>query len=279
MYGSLEYKSRKAFYIAIIDAGGIDRTGMQAQNSDVFQTVYLPEVVADYTADMNGDGVFDGNTANTPDHRYGCSGIDGLAFGPRFGQTGGKPYLTVAYGVYANQHRTDNDHQVLLQYDADDWIARYALPLVESDLHRIGPGEVDGKYFVHTGNTSYGVQNLEYDESGGRWLMGAYQGKKPSFPNYTLFAVDAAAEPVFTQLSGTGDSGLLLPLTQDGLHHASTGVRGWYQKADVGMASLGDGLFYLAVNGTVSGMQTADLSLCRWVGGTGAPFEKVTVPL
>ncbi|MFC7648385.1 family 16 glycoside hydrolase [Streptosporangium lutulentum] len=66
VYGSLEYKAQKAFYIAIIDVDAIDRVGMQAQNSDVMRTVYLNEVVADFTADMDGNGVFDGDTANTP---------------------------------------------------------------------------------------------------------------------------------------------------------------------------------------------------------------------
>ncbi len=275
VYGSLEYKAQEAFYIAIIDGGKIDRTGMSAQNSEIFQTVHLSEVVADYTADMDGDGIFDGNTADTADHRYGCSGIDGVSFGPRFGETGGRDYLTVAYGVYANNDRTDNDHQVLLQYDADRWVEQYAKPFTEAAPHRSGPAKVDGKYFIHTGNTTYGVQNLEYDESGHRWLLGVYRGKKPSFPNYSLFAVEAAAKPISAEIGGTGESGLLLPLAQDGLHHEATGIRGWFQKVDVGMASLGGGLFYLAVNGKKGDLQTAELFLHRWAGGPDAPFVKI----
>src|SRR5690606_30399874 len=136
----------------------------------------------DYSADMNGDGAFDGNIAKTADHRYGCSGIDGVSFGPQFGRVDGPRYLTVAYGVYTRTERTDNDHQVLLQYDARLWVEKYARPLREVAPHRSGPATVAGKYFVYTGNTHYGVQNLEYDASGRRWLMGVYQGKKPSFP-------------------------------------------------------------------------------------------------
>ncbi len=85
VYGSLEYKAAKAFYIAIFDVDRIDRVGINAQNSEIVSAVYLPEVVDDFTADLDGNGVFDGDTANTPDHRYGSSGIDGVAFGPRFG--------------------------------------------------------------------------------------------------------------------------------------------------------------------------------------------------
>jgi hypothetical protein len=197
-----------------------------------------------------------------------------VSFGPRFGETGDTSFLTVAYGVYGDTKRADNDHQVLLQYDAHDWVARYARPLIEAAPHRSGPAKVDGKYFVYTGNTTYGVQNLEYDEAGKRWLMGVYAGKKKSFPNYTMFAVEAAAKPASAKLTGTGDSGLLLPLADEGLRNDTSGVRGWFQKADVGIVSLGDGLFYLAANGSRDGKQTGRLELNRWVGGdTG--FEKL----
>jgi hypothetical protein len=135
---------------------------------------------------------------------------------------------------------------------------------------------VDGKYFVHTGNTTYGVQNLEYDDSSKLWLMGAYAGKKPSFPNYTLFAAEAAAQPVSGKLAGTEESGLLLPLALGGKHDEASGVRGWFQKADVGIASLGEGLFYLAVNSKRDGKEAAILTLHRWTGGESAAFEKVS---
>ena len=104
-------------------------------SSDLFRTVYLPEVVKDYTADMNGDGQFDGDdgkfsshVADSPDHRYDCSGIDGVSFGPEFGHSDGPRFLTVAYGIYGNVTRTDNDHQVLLQYNIADW-TQFARPL------------------------------------------------------------------------------------------------------------------------------------------------------
>ncbi|MCC7175495.1 MAG: hypothetical protein IT159_09895 [Bryobacterales bacterium] len=274
LYGSLEYKAQQAFYIAIIDVDKIVAPGLQAQKSAIFRTVYLPEAAADYSADMNGDGFFDGDTAATADHRYGCSGIDGVSFGPRFGRTGGKQYLTVAYGVYSNLHRADNDHQVLLQYDVSRW-PRYARPLDESAPHRGGPARPAGKYFVYTGNTNYGVQNLEYDASTRLWFLGVYAGAKPGFPNYTLFAVEAAAKPRRAELRGTGERGLLLPLAPAGLWDAASGVRGWFQKADVGIASLGGGFFYIAVNSGRNGLQTADLTLCRWTGDPHRPFRPV----
>jgi hypothetical protein len=282
VYGSLEYKKDQAFYIAVIDVDRLDRVGLDAQQSGIFRTVYLPEVVKDYTADLNGDGVFDGNVAATPDHRYGCSGIDGVSFGPEFGRTDGPHLLTVAYGIYAHLTRTDNDHQVLLQYDISDW-GRYARPLTEAAPHHSGPATARGKYFVRTGNTTYGVQNLAYDGASQRWFLGVYKGTKPSFPNYLLFAVDARTAPVRGDLVGVPgpggrgtEQGLLLALADDGLRDPATGIRGWNQKADVGIQPVGHGLFYLGVGSGPKGKQTADLTLQRWTGRPSAPFVPVT---
>jgi hypothetical protein len=267
----------------------LDRVGVEASKTEIFRTVYLPEVVKDYAADLNGDGVFQGDDGKfkgdvvaSPDHRYDCSGIDGVSFGPEFGHTDGKRYLTVAYGIYGATTRTDNDHQVLLQYDIADW-ARYASPLTEAAPHHNGPAAVHGKVFVRTGNTRYGVQNLAYDETQRRWFMGVYQGQKPTFPNYLLFAVEAREKPVRADLVGVPgpggegwERGLTLPLADDGLKDAATGVRGWNQKADVGLQPVGHGLFYAAVNAKVDGKQTADLTLMRWTGDARKPLAPVT---
>ncbi|AYG96305.1 hypothetical protein D8I30_06195 [Brevundimonas naejangsanensis] len=282
LYGSLEYKADQAFYIAVIDVAGLDRIGVEAGESALFQTVHLAEVARDYAADMDGDGRFDGDVAATRDHRYGASGIDGVAFGPRFGRSDGPSLLTVAYGVYGDVTRTDNDHQVLLQYDIADW-GRHARPLSEAEPHREGPAAVDGKYFVRTGNTTYGVQNLAYDATAKRWFMGVYQGRKPTFPNYLLFAVEASARPARGDLIGVPDAdgrgweqGLILPLAQDGLKDSATGLRGWRWKADVGLAPVGRGLFYVAANSGGKGRQTADIALMRWTGDPQTPFVPVS---
>lgn len=283
VYGSLEYKKDKAFYIAVIDVARIDRVGIDAGANDILRTVYLPEVAKDYAADVNGDGRFDGddgqfrdNAAASPDHLYGCSGIDGVSFGPVFGHSDGKLLLTVAYGIYGNTARTDNDHQVLLQYDIADW-ARHAKPLVERAPHRSGPATVHGKYFVRTGNTTYGVQNLAYDAASRRWFMGVYRGKKPAFPNYQLFAVDADSQPVHGDLVGVPASGgkdweqgSLLALADAGLKDPATGIRGWRQKADVGFQPVGGGLIYVATNSGGKGAQSADLRLMRWTSDNSA---------
>lgn len=204
VYGSLEYKAAKAFYIAILDGDRITEMDMDAETTGVVSTVHLKEVVDDYSADMDGNGVFDGDTAKTADHRYGCSGIDGVAFGPAFdGRRGAArtQMLTVAYGVYANTTRQDNDNQVLLQYDIRRW-KKYERPLTEADPHTSGPGSPDGKYFAYTGNTTYGVQNLDYDAYSGNWLLAAYKGTKTRFPNYSLFVLDGSKRPVTGPVSG-----------------------------------------------------------------------------
>ena len=280
VYGSLEYKDAQAFYIAIFDVDRITTLGMDAETSEVVTAVHLKEVVTDYSADMNGDGVFDGNVGNTPDHRYGCSGIDGVAFGPEFGRRHGKQQLTVAYGVYSNTARQDNDHQVLLQYDIARWRA-YERPLTQAAPHTAGPERPDGKYFVHTGNTTYGVQNLEYDGHTGKWFMAAYKGVKPGFPNYSFFMVDGSAQPVRGPIKGQPqpEEGELLALSPGGLHHPETGIRGWEFGGQYGLASLDDGRYYVVQDGKIveDGVtkQTAHARLHRWTGQTPAPFERV----
>jgi hypothetical protein len=172
VYGSLEYKEAESFYIAIFDVDKITALDMDAETSGIVTTVYLEEVVEDFTADMDANGVFDGDIANTPDHRYGSSGIDGVSFGPPFGRDHGRDVLMVAYGVYSNVDRTDNDNQVILQYDVKRW-KKYEQPLTQTAPHTSGPADEDAKYFVYTGNTTFGVQNLEYDDYTGNWLLAA----------------------------------------------------------------------------------------------------------
>ncbi len=281
IYGSLEYKAEEAFYVAIFDGDAIDRVGMDAEEDGVMTTVHLDEVVADFTADMDGNGVFDGDTAATPDHRYGSSGIDGVAFGPAFGKTGGKNRLVVAYGVYTNTSRTDNDHQVLLSYDVTRW-RKYEQPLDQAAPHRSGPETYDGKYFVFTGNTHFGVQNLEYDPYTQDWMMAVYDGQKPQYPNYSFFRVDGDTKPRTGLVRGqaTPETGELLELERAGMHDPASGTFGYEFHGNYGFVALGDGYYYVAEGGPVVRdgvtLQDGDVHLYRWTGGTPAPFERVT---
>jgi hypothetical protein len=46
-------------------------------------------------------------------------------------------------------------------------------------MHKSGPDAPEAKYFVYTGNTTFGVQNLEYDAYTGDFLAAVYNGRKP----------------------------------------------------------------------------------------------------
>lgn len=280
VYGSLEYKEAESFYIAIFDVDKITEMDMNAETDGIVTTVYLKEVVEDFTADMDGNGVFDGNIGNTADHRYGSSGIDGVSFGPEFGRKHGKQNLMVAYGIYSNTAREDNNYQVILQYDVSQW-KMYEKQLTQAAPHTNGPTDDAGKYFVYTGNTTYGVQNLEYDESSGNWLLGVYKGKKEHFPNNSLYIINGSAQPEPGLIAGQTpeENGLTIPLLQAGTLHEESGVCGWDFTADVGIEALGDGLFYVVEQGRrfEDGMskQTAKLHLFKWTGAVPAPFERV----
>ena len=102
-------------------------------------TLYpVHEAAKDYLAEVEVHG-------NMLKHRYGCSGIDGITLGPGFGsESKEKTCLYVAYGVYSDTLRCDNDYNILLCYDLED---------LSTPIH---------KYFIYTGNTKYGVQNLAY---------------------------------------------------------------------------------------------------------------------
>lgn len=283
VYGSLEYKPERAFYIAIFDVNKINRVGMNAEADGVMTTVYLREVVRDFTADMDGNGVFDGDTAATPDHQYGSSGIDGVSFGPEFGsRKKGAHKLMVAYGIYTNVTRQDNNYQVLLEYDVRDW-ARYEKPLTQNAPHQSGPRGLGDKFFVYTGNTHFGVQNLEYDPYTGHWMMAVYKGRKPEFPNYSLFMVDGDAKPKRGLLQGQPDQerGLILPLLPYGLYDAKTGIHGWESAGNYGLEALGDGTYYIATGKavTVDGVrkQDANLDLHYWTGQAPTPFQRFVV--
>ena len=267
VYGSLEYKSQNAFYIAIFDVDKITRMNMSAEKDGIMTAVYLPDVVEDFTATVG---------EQKTQYRYGCSGIDGVAFGPTFGKDASEPFsLMVAYGIFSDTARTDNDYQVILEFD---WRAMeaYEKPLTQSAPHRDGPN-AKARYFAYTGNTNYGVQNLEYDAASGNWLMAVYTGKKSTFPNLPLYIVDGSIAPVEGEIVGqpTPEKGLLLTLKQGSVTHKASGVSGWaFGYGDTGMIALDDGYFYFSHDSKKDGKQTCDAYLYKWTG-KGSGFEQV----
>ncbi|MBQ8350718.1 MAG: hypothetical protein IJY20_01575 [Clostridia bacterium] len=281
VYGSLEYKcdsigrgiaatlgvqqeNRTAFYCAIFDVDRIDRPGMSAERDDVMRAVYLGEVVADYVATALVEG-------ETYLHRYGCSGIDGTAFGPLCGQTGGKEYLHIAYGIYGEPNRPDNDYQVILCYDADGWWDTYARPLNQAAMHKSGPDTYYEKFFVYTGNTTWGVQNLEYDAYTHSYMMMVYCGQKEEFPNYPMFLVDATIPPRDSTHRVTGEPIRELTLKKVG-HRQGEVFGNWFPYGSTGTYATGTGYYYFSRHGGDAEGQYTNLHLYRATDDPCDPF-------
>jgi len=286
IYGSLEYKNdaigksiskslggqnphENGFYIAIFDGSRIIRPNMSAEKEDLLRTVYIKEAVKDYEASVQ-------NRIETKPHRFACSGIDGIAFGPAPGSSNPeKKYLYVAYGIYGDTDRTDNNHQVLLQYNISNW-NKYGQKLSQNQLHHSGPAKPMEKYFVKTGNTRYGIQNLAYDNYTGNFFAAVYRGAKSQFPNYDLFVIDAHQKPVNDQIS-SGDQKIkvkTLSLLQAGPKDSATGIRGWHFKwGTTGLHPLGEGLFYISHNEKdKEGQEQSTVYKYKWVGDKDNAF-------
>ena len=244
VYGSLEYKNDiigkgilKAenshvafddmFYIVSFDVEKITRCDMDAEKDGIMTAMWLKEVCDDYKAE---------------DHRYGCSGIDGITFAPAPGETEGN-FIYVAYGIYRDNKRRDNDHQILLCYDAERF-NEYALPLNQYSLHNSGPERAADRYFVYTGNTTYGIQNLEYDRKNNCLFAAVYKGRKFRFPNYSMYAVDISERAEIKKLKGLKENGKRLPLKKLPFFKSLGKIHGCnFSFGSTGMISLGNGRF------------------------------------
>ena len=275
VYASLEYKNdcigrwifnalghegniKNGFYVAIFDVDRIDQMGMDAEGDGIMRTVYLKTVVDDYEGSVTvGDKICE--------HIHGCSGIDGLAFGPDFGSKDKKSYLHVCYGIYSDVERSDNDYQVILQYDADTWWESLAKPMSQSSFHTSGPKVPRNKFFVYTGNTNFGIQNFEYDAYTGDYFACVYNGKKSGFPNYPMFVIDGSIAAREEALKGYDAQykGQVLTLQKTGLEQ--NGISGMeFALGSTGFYSFGDGRFYVSENYvTEDGAQATNVCMYR----------------
>ena len=288
IYGSLEYKndaigkgiSKKLglknsndvnFYIAMFDGLRIVNPGMNAGEADVLKTVWLKEVVNDYNAEVE-----EGN--RTVAHRFGCSGIDGVTLAPSIGhKKDHKKYLYVAYGIYGDTSRNDNDHQVILKYSISNW-NKIGQKITQENPHHSGPEKPMAKYFVKTGNSTYGIQNLAYDSYTGNFFAAVYKGSKTEFPDYSLFVIDGHKKPVNITISSDNKKIKVksLSLLQAGLHDAETGIRGWnFKWGSTGIFPLGDGFFYISHNDkTNDGQQATTIYKYKWIGNADQAFSR-----
>lgn len=272
-------KSASRFYIAVIDVDRLDGIGMDPENNDVLRTVCIRKAVEDYSY-SGEDGV---------EHKYGCSGIDGVTVGPevkpvkdgRNGEKqvkrGGEKYLYVGYGIYGDIDREDNDYQVIQRYSLKK-LNSLARPVIFGESHEAGPKKPEREYFVFTGNTRYGVQNLAYDSYTGCMFMAVYAGKKPQYPNYDLFAFSVCQKPEKSVLKGGADGKrhLTLRLVQCS-DDQTPGYR--FRWGSTGLCPLGGGLWYISENGKNKAMKTFDCTarLYHWTGSKDgqSPFSPV----
>ncbi len=134
----------------------------------------------------------------------------------------------------------------VLQYDPDIFEA-YGRALNQSQPRHSGPDCAQAQYFLYTGNTRWGVQNLEYDPNSRLWLVCVYTGQKDSYTNFPMFLIDGTAAPLPSELTGRpGEQGKLLTLAKLG----ETGLQGIpgcnFPLGSTGVWAVGDGRFYFS---------------------------------
>lgn len=285
IYGSLEYKNdaigkgisksmgmknsnNVGFYIAIFDVSRITKLDMDAEKEDVLRTIYVKEAVDDYQSKVKV-----GN--KEVQHRFACSGIDGVALAPSINSPkDGKKYLYVAYGIYGDTTRNDNDHQVILRYDIANW-DKIGQKISQEQLHQSGPKKPLDKFFVKTGNSRYGIQNLAYDDYTGNFYAAVYRGSKSQYPNYDLFIIDGHKKSAQTTVISDNKTTKVktLSLLQAGENDAKSGIRGWYFKwGATGLCPLGNGFFYISHNSKKDGQQESTIHKYKWVGNDKEAF-------
>lgn len=258
-------KGKSMFYIAIIDVDKVTRVGMDSEDNEAFKIVCVKEATKDY---HQKGFALDGKEY---EHFYGCSGIDGVAIAPKIGKKGGKNYLYVAYGIYGDPSRDDNDCQVLLRYDLKK-LGRYAGKVKFGEFYDKGPSKPLDKYFVYTGNTNWGVQNMAYDPHSGKMFMFVYKGAKNRFRNYDAFAFDITKKPVRSVVAGVPYDSSKHPM----IGTPESPVEGiFFKYGSTGVSPLGDGTFYFSENGRKSdgGVQYSRARLYSWDGKGFTPVR------
>lgn len=229
-----------SFYLVSFDVEKIDKMDIDVEKSEVMKAVCLHDVIADYEATDEVSGM---------KHRYGCSGFDGTALGPVFGASkDSEKKIMIAYGVYSDTEREDTDNQVILQFDRSVF-DEYGKTLVQSDPHRSGPPHAEERYFLFTGNTTFGIQNLEYDSYSNSYFVSVYVGVKEKYSNFPMFVINNEIAPKEDKIPGrNGELGKNLTLRQIGERDKSGlpiyGSR--FPLGQTGIASMGDGRFYIS---------------------------------
>ena len=270
------------FYIAEIDVDAVNRMGTPQE--EAIRLISVAQAAQDYSEEVEYGG-------RRHKHRYGCTGIDGITIGPGFGGKGGE-FLYIAYGIKSDTTRTDNDYQILLQYPMKDIRAGAAAQkcdkataCAESKGKKLKPQ----RYFIRTGNTRYGVQNLAWDAYSGLMFLAVYKGEKKQWPNYDLFAVNMNSKPRKARLEG-------VPYERRKMNVVELAGDGWrFKYGSMGLCPLGDGTWYIAEGGKtkvranegnstdgsaekgkIITLRTGKAVLYRWTPDADKPFTRVS---
>lgn len=220
-------KAASRFYVAEIDVCKIDRLEVPFEEAMTLHPI--EEVAKDYLDTVEVAGV-------RLEHKYGCSGMDGIAIAPEFGAKSKKKFLYVAYGVYGDTTRVDNDYNILLCFKMDD---------LTKPVH---------KYFVKTGNTRYGVQNMTYDADSEKLYLAVYRGSKSQYPNYSLFSLDIHQKPFLGKLEN-------VPYEENEVEQVCVSDGSHFKWGSTGLYSFGDGRWYVSKKGKKDGIQFSDVTL------------------
>ncbi len=246
-YTGKDFTKEDAFYCVCFDCDKITRENMDAEKNHIMQAVYLPDVVDDYTST---------DEISKQHHRYGCSGIDGIAYGPEFG---GENYkIMIAYGIYRDNERIDNDNQIILQFDPNIF-ELYSKPLNQDEPHHSG-ANCEKRYFFLSGNTEYGIQNLEYDAFTESYIAAVYPGEKENFVNYPMFFIDSKICGKKGQISGRdNETGLILSAARP--HSSVNNKYGGFsfKWGSTGLFSFGDGRYAFS-HGKISSNANGEFS-------------------
>lgn len=242
---------KATLYIAVIDVEKLTRIGMDSAENNVLQTFCAKGATEDYKTGW-----------------HGSIGIDGVAFVPCKGKEGdvkSQWQLCIAYGIKEDLEREDNDCQILITYNIEDF-EKHLTAVDYNNLHQNGPEHPAAQYFIYTGNTKYGVQNLAYDAFTGKLFMFVYKGHKPKYPNCNFFTVDWTPENFATTY-------------EDAVRNAQP-LGGWnFKWGATGVHPFGDGWWYISENrkNKANKTQSCTARLYHWEPFSAkGPFVKVS---
>ena len=118
---------------------------------------------------------------------------------------------------------------------------------------------------ISTGNTTYGVQNLEYDSYTHAVLMAVYRGTKPKYQNYDLFMLDMSVPPKKDRLLGMNETAEILSLKRIGNTENNSGIYGWhFPYGATGLYSFGNGEWLISENQNTADGQCAYIRKYIW---------------